>query len=165
MPTCIIWARTLPAVIVEWKVLWEGGLTKPYFFAFWTRMCTHPQACLTLLDATEIQNFYPPPVSTFLSKIFNNTLKAETAIKPRPRLLMYLDFFPLPSWLFCWHNNLWGWKKREKEFRNLRLSFCKSARSLPPFRGGKKWARTADHLQVQFDALAPEDTCACPDPS
>ena len=35
-------------------------------------------------------------------------------------------------------------KKKGKEFRNnLRLSFCKSARSLPPFRGGKKWARNA----------------------
>ena len=56
-------------------------------------------------------------------------------------------------------------KKNRKEFRNLRLSFCKSARSLPPFRGGKKSERTADHLQVQFDMLAPEDTYACPDPS
>ena len=32
---------------------------------------------------------------------------------------------------------IFGMKKKEKDFRNLRLSFCKSARSLPPFRGGK----------------------------
>ena len=42
--------------------------------------------------------------------------------------------------LFWWHNNLWGWRKRENEFRNLCLSFCQSARSLLPFLGCKKWA-------------------------
>ena len=33
------------------------------------------------------------------------------------------------------------------------------------FGAPKKWAHNADHLQVQFDVLAPEDTWACPDPS
>ena len=27
---------------------------------------------------------------------------------------MYLDFLPLSLWLFWWHNDLWGWRKREK---------------------------------------------------
>ena len=35
-------------------------------------------------------------------------------IKPTPRLLMYLDFLPLPLWLLWWNNILSRWRKREK---------------------------------------------------
>ena len=42
---------------------------------------------------------------------------------------MYLDFLPLPLWLFWWHNNFWGWRKREK---SSGIYACRSVKVLDP---------------------------------
>ena len=51
-------------------------------------------------------------------------------LKPRPRLLMsWFRFLPLPLWLFWWHNNLRGWRKREK---SSGIYACRSVKVLDP---------------------------------
>ena len=61
-------------------------------------------------------------------------------------------FFPLPSWLCWWHNNLWGWRKREK---SSGIYACRSVKVLDPclhFRAAKN-----EHAPLTIDRCS--STC------
>ena len=59
--------------------------------------------------------------SGFMLSLFRDKTKAEAFNGFR--------FFPLPLWLFWRHNNLWGWRKREK---SSGIYACRSVKVLDP---------------------------------